>query len=103
MKREEEAAVLRILLICMLLLASAPARAQAPYDPQRAGHPVRIVAYVVHPVGWLLDRLIFFPAWWIGGHEPLRSIFGHEGLPGERVEVVRAPAPEPLPQPVPAD
>ena len=83
--------------LILLLLAAAPARAQDPYDPQKAGHPVRIIAYALHPVGWLLDRLIFFPAWWIGGHEPLRSIVGHDGLPGERVETIRTVEPEPAP------
>ena len=62
----------------------AVAGAQERYDPEKAGHPLRVAAYVLHPVGWLLDRLIFFPAWWIGGHEPLRSIVGHDGLPEPR-------------------
>jgi hypothetical protein len=91
--------MLRILALSILLLASVPARAQEPYDPQRAGHPVRIAAYIAHPVGWLLDRLIFFPAWWIGGHEPLRSIFGHDGLPDSRVEMSAPPAEPPVAPP----
>ncbi len=48
------------------------------YDPERAGHPLRIVAYVLHPVGVALDYLIFRPAHWLGSHEPLRTLFGHE-------------------------
>jgi hypothetical protein len=84
-----------VALSLLLLFAAAPVRAQEPYDPQKAGHPVRIAAYILHPVGWLLDRLIFYPAWWIGGHEPLRSIFGHEGLPGGRDEGVHL-EPSPL-------
>jgi hypothetical protein len=58
-------------------LAATPVAAD-DYDPQRAGHPVRIIAYAVHPVGVLLDLLIFRPAHWIGSHEPLASLFGHE-------------------------
>ena len=87
--------MLRILALSVLLLAAAPVRAQEPYDPQRAGHPVRVAAYILHPVGWLLDRLIFYPAWWIGGHEPLRSIVGHDGLPGHMDSdvVIAPPAP----------
>jgi hypothetical protein len=81
------------------LVAPAAASAQERYDPERAGHPLRIIAYAAHPVGWLLDRLIFFPAWWIGGHEPLRSIVGHAGLPPERIE----PRPLPEAEPVPAE
>ena len=74
-------------LVIALVMPGA-ARAQERYDPERAGHPLRILAYAVHPVGWLLDRLIFFPAWWIGGHEPLRSMVGHAGLPDQRLEPV---------------
>ena len=48
------------------------------YDPQKAGHPVRIAAYVVHPVGVVLDLLIFRPAHWIGSKEPFARFFGHE-------------------------
>jgi hypothetical protein len=46
------------------------------YEPDRAGHPLRVVAYVVHPVGVILDYAIFRPAYWIGSHEPLRTLFG---------------------------
>ena len=67
------AALLALIWISSMAL---PARADAPYDPKRAGNPVRIAAYVVHPVGVLLDYLIFRPAWWIGQHEPFKSIFG---------------------------
>jgi hypothetical protein len=63
-------------LVAVLALA-APASADR-YDPQKSGHPVRILAYVVHPVGVLLDLLIFRPAHWIGSHEPMASLFGHD-------------------------
>lgn len=69
------AAVTALALICIVASAS-PARAERPYDPQRAGHPVRIVAYVVHPIGVVLDYLVFRPAWWVGRHEPFRTLFG---------------------------
>jgi len=63
--------------LALLPLASAAARADE-YDPQKAGHPVRIVAYVVHPVGVVLDLLIFRPAHWIGSLPGLDELFGHE-------------------------
>jgi len=56
---------------------AAPAAADH-YDPQEAGHPMRIVAYALHPVGVLLDLLIFRPAYWIGSHEPLATFFGQK-------------------------
>ena len=48
------------------------------YDPQRAGHPVRIIAYVLHPVGVMLDVLIFRPAHWFGSLDGVDEFFGHE-------------------------
>jgi hypothetical protein len=64
-------------LVLMLLLAAAPALADE-YDSDSAGHPLRIAAYVLHPVGVALEWLIFRPAHWIGSKEPLATIFGHE-------------------------
>jgi hypothetical protein len=48
------------------------------YDARRAGHPVRGVAYVLHPVGVALDWLIFRPAHWVGSQPVIRTIFGHQ-------------------------
>jgi hypothetical protein len=63
--------------LAVLPLCSAAVRADE-YDPQKAGHPVRIIAYVVHPVGVILDVLIFRPAHWIGSLPGLDEFFGHE-------------------------
>jgi hypothetical protein len=54
-----------------------PVRAD-DYDEKSAGHPLRIIAYVLHPVGVALDYLLLRPAHWLGSHEPLKTIFGHE-------------------------
>ena len=64
------------LLVLGLLAAAGPAAAD-DYDPTYAGHPLRIIAYVLHPVGVLFDYLIFRPAHWIGSKEPMKTIFGH--------------------------
>ena len=48
------------------------------YDPEYAGHPVRIVAYVLYPVGVLIDYLVLRPAHWLGSREPFSTIFGHD-------------------------
>jgi len=70
--------VRRVLLATLVaLLASSGAARADEYDPQRAGHPLRIVAYVLHPFGVAVDYLILRPAHWAGSHEPLRTIFGH--------------------------
>ncbi len=64
------------LLLCAALLVAAPAAAD-DHDSQTAGHPLRIVAYVLHPVGVVLDTLIFKPAHWLVHHEPFTTLFGH--------------------------
>ena len=48
------------------------------YDPQRAGHPLRVAAYVLHPIGVAFDWLLFRPAHWLGTKPGLRTLFGHD-------------------------
>ena len=57
---------------------SAPAARADTYESDRAGHPVRILAYVLHPVGVVLDYLLLRPAHWLGHRQPFRTLFGHE-------------------------
>jgi hypothetical protein len=58
-------------------LTPASASAEEPqYDPQKAGHPLRIAAYILHPVGVIIDYTILRPAYYIGRYEPFRTIFG---------------------------
>jgi hypothetical protein len=59
-----------------LVALAAPSGAEQDYDPSEAGHPLRIAAYVMHPVGVIIDRLVFRPAWWLGSREPFRTLFG---------------------------
>ncbi len=66
------------LAVAILALGFAVPAAADRYDPQRAGHPARILAYALHPVGVLFDLLIFRPAHWIGSHEPMATLFGHD-------------------------
>jgi hypothetical protein len=64
--------------LALALLSAAPAAAHRDHDPQQSGHPLRILAYVVHPVGVILDYVIFRPAHWLGNHEPFQTLFGHK-------------------------
>lgn len=74
----------------LLALAALPALAgTTQYNPRRAGHPLRIIAYAVHPIGVALDYAIFRPAWWLGTHEPLRTIFGVQIVVDDSAEVAR--------------
>ena len=67
-----------VFALALIAVASAlPSRAD-DYDEKNSGHPLRIVAYVLHPVGVAIDYLFLRPAHWLGSHEPLKTIFGHE-------------------------
>jgi hypothetical protein len=66
-------------LASSVLLVSAPALADE-YDSEAAGHPLRIAAYVVHPIGVIIETLIFKPAHWLVSFEPLKKFFGHEDV-----------------------
>jgi hypothetical protein len=63
-------------LALVLTLTAGPAFADE-YDVEHSGHPLRITAYVLHPVGVLIDRLILRPAHWLGTREPVKTLFGH--------------------------
>jgi len=71
-----------IMLVCLVLLfAAVPAfgadDSEAEYDPTETAHPLRIVGYVLHPVGVVLDTLIFRPAHWLGSKKPIRTLVGN--------------------------
>lgn len=57
------------------------------YDPHEAGHPLRLAAYILHPVGVLFDYGLMRPAHWIVHQGPLSTIFGHEVEP-DRAEAL---------------
>jgi hypothetical protein len=67
--------VAALLAMAAMLALATPALADE-YDPKDAGHPLRIVGYVLHPVGVTIDYLLLRPAFWIGSHEPFRTLFG---------------------------
>jgi hypothetical protein len=65
------------LLVALVLALTSPAVADE-YDAEHAGHPVRMLAYALHPVGVAIDYLIMRPAHWLVSFEPMKTIFGHE-------------------------
>lgn len=66
-----------LVLVGVLATLATPMAADE-YDSRRAGHPVRVLAYALHPVGVALDYLIFRPAHWVGSQPVIRTIFGHQ-------------------------
>lgn len=65
-------------LLATVLTALALPAAADEYDARRAGHPVRVLAYALHPIGVALDWLVFRPLHWVGSQPVLSTIFGHE-------------------------
>ena len=66
-------------LVSLMLLGTAVPAAADEYSPQWAAHPVRILAYAVHPIGVALDLLIVRPAHWVvTQNRGLSRLFGHE-------------------------
>jgi hypothetical protein len=77
-RRRQRLGKFTVVVAALAILAGATPAAAEDYDSKRAGHPLRILAYVVHPVGVILDWLIFRPAHWIGSHEPIKTLVGQE-------------------------
>lgn len=50
-------------------------RVDAPATAASYGHPFRLVAFVLHPVGVLLDYVIVRPIYYVGSLAP--SLFGY--------------------------
>jgi hypothetical protein len=63
--------------VLALALAAAPVSAD-DHRSDRAGHPLKIVATVLHPVGVLIDYVIFRPAHWLAHREPFKTATGHD-------------------------
>ncbi len=82
------------------------------YDDSQS-HPLRIVAYLLHPAAWLVEWAVFRPFHaLVSANEPMEAIFGHEPHPPVLAESQpnrdygmprRVPVkPSPLPAPVAA-
>ena len=65
------------LALVVLLAGVAPAVADT-YERDHAGHPLRIIAYVLHPFGVLIGFIVLRPAHWLGSQNGMRTVFGHD-------------------------
>jgi hypothetical protein len=79
MRNERRGTRVALATALVALLAALPPPASADeHDPKRSGHPLRIAAYVVHPIGVVLDWLVMRPAHWLAHRQPFRTLSGHE-------------------------
>jgi hypothetical protein len=65
------------LLVALLLSGTGPAVAEN-YESKRSGHPLRILAYIVHPIGVIVDTLIFRPLHLLGSKDPVKTLVGQQ-------------------------
>ena len=70
---------LGVVIAAVMLTVAAPVAQADEYESDRSGHPVRILAYLVHPIGVALDYLIMRPAHWVGHQESRRVACGQRG------------------------
>lgn len=111
----------RLLLVGLLLTVTLPTRSVYAYPDEyddSQSHPLRVAAYLIHPIGWLAEWLIYRPFHLIvSGTEPQEAFFGHrphppvlagpmptpDYSPAKRVYAkpmhVQPPAPAPVPPP----
>jgi hypothetical protein len=73
--------VVAFLLGLALLAATTPAVASEYEDSQ--SHPLRVLAYLVHPFGYALEWAIFRPFHWVVSQPNTEKIFGHVPHGGE--------------------
>ena len=68
-----------VVVAALLLLTSAvSARAGADAYDDSQSHPLRILAYIIHPVGYTLEWLVTRPIHEFVTQPDLEPIFGHE-------------------------
>jgi outer membrane protein OmpA-like peptidoglycan-associated protein len=97
-------------LTILLVVAFAPRQVSAApdeYDDSQS-HPLRIAAYLMHPVGWLWEWTIFRPFHFlVSATEPQEAFFGHRPHPPVLAEpqhdygVPKKVAPKPVVPPPP--
>jgi len=62
--------------LALVVALASPALAVDRYDDGQA-HPLRLVAYVLHPIGYLGEWLITRPFHRLVSQEDLEPVFGH--------------------------
>jgi hypothetical protein len=68
--------LLSVALATTLIGAPVTARAHDAYDDSES-HPLRLVAYAVHPVGFALEWLLVRPFHFVVSNPGLDRVFGH--------------------------
>jgi hypothetical protein len=75
----------RIASVALALILSAAAASADDHRSDRTGHPLAIIGAVLHPIGVVLDYVIFRPAHWLAHHEPVKTLTGHEDAESDQI------------------
>jgi hypothetical protein len=82
----------------VLLLAGSARAAYDDYDDYTDSHPLRILAYVLHPVGYTIEWLALRPLHALASQPELQPIFGTDPYaPGFREYEITQPLETPIP------
>jgi hypothetical protein len=73
MRRFAVAALFATVLACT---AGPAAAAPDDYDDMQS-HPLRIAAYLIYPIGYTLEWLVFRPFHYVVSRPALEPVFGH--------------------------
>lgn len=69
------------LTLCLILVAKPGWAAPDEYDDSQS-HPLRIAAYLLHPVGWITEWIVFRPFhFMVSASKPQEAFFGHRPHP----------------------
>jgi outer membrane protein OmpA-like peptidoglycan-associated protein len=80
-----------ILVLALFVLGSKPGLAAPDEYDDSQSHPLRVLAYLVHPAAFLVEWTIFRPFHYlVSGAEPLEAVFGHRPHPPVLAEHARA-------------
>jgi hypothetical protein len=68
--------LMSLALTVVVASGASVAHAHDAYDDSES-HPLRLVAYAVHPAGWLAEWLVARPVHFLVSQPQLEPIFGH--------------------------
>jgi hypothetical protein len=72
--------LIAVVMLWILFALSTSAFAHT-YNRDDDGHPLRIIAYALHPIGMLAEYGVTRPIHWFVSRKGLDKIFGHEANP----------------------
>jgi hypothetical protein len=70
-------ALVGLALLVSVVGSAAPVRAGGDAYDETQDHPLRIAAYLVHPIGFAFEWVFLRPLHWVVSQPGLDRVFGH--------------------------